>query len=148
MNQLPMLPSSPKTQNEQTLKSHGNKHYPPNTIEEIEEVLRLKTDPVEKGNAGSAEKRTMSKLNAATTNDDAKRKRRKQHEKGTDTKELTDEMRTDEEIEEMIIDTEETVTEIRRTTPEKGRDTATNRRWTKKPRNQQGGTPTLVLPST
>ena len=68
-------------------------------------------------------------------------KKRKQ-QKGIDIKELTDEMRTGEEIEEMTIDREETVTEIRSTTLEKGRDTAINRRWTKKPRNQQGGTPT------
>ena len=37
-------------------------------------------------------------------------------------------MRTGEEIEEMKIDREETVTEIRSTTLEKGRDTAINRR--------------------
>ena len=68
-------------------------------------------------------------------------KKRKQ-QKGIDIKELTDEMRTGKEIEEMTIGREETVTEIRSTTLEKGRDTAINRRWTKKPRNQQGGTPT------
>ena len=112
----------------------------------------LPVNPLEeKENVGSVEIPLMSKHSFVTTNADEKKKRKKKHSEKKRKKKHT------EKEEDMTImigekeigdETEDMMKAIRKTTRENEEVTAINLQPIKRPRNNQAGTLTPVLPNT
>jgi uncharacterized membrane protein len=135
------------TEMNHSMKSIKSKHFLPS-------MVRRKATPVNmlvyREHAGSATPLRMLELNAVNTNAGVREKKKKRTEKGSVTIDMTEEMMTAEDINEMMTNIAVKVPELKRKDRRNEKDLAlaTNQQQIKMQRKQGCGMLTLVLPST